>query len=258
MLRKYTDEQIEFIAANIKGRSRKEMVAMFNAHFGLELSIIQMASFLKNHHFKSDTRYTTEQIEWLAANVAGRQHSEVAALFNEHFGTDFPAAKILSLSMRHGLKNGLDYRLPKGSQVGKATQFKKGMTPWNKGMKGIKIGGEATQFKKGQRVWNYKPVGSERINADGYLDVKIADPNKWRGKHKIIWEAANGPVPQGHVLIFADGNPMNVTMDNLLLISRRELAIMNKRGLIGKSAELTKTGIMIADVYLKIGERKRR
>ena len=30
------------------------------------------------------------------------------------------------------------------------TQFKKGMTSWNKGTKGIMMGGVETQFKKGQ------------------------------------------------------------------------------------------------------------
>lgn len=64
--------------------------------------------------------------------------------------------------------------------------------------------------------------------------------------------------PKGHVVIFADGNQQNVTIENLLLVSRRELAVMNKRGLIANSAELTKAGVMVADIYLKIGERKRK
>ncbi|HML88912.1 MAG TPA: hypothetical protein PKA28_10745 [Methylomusa anaerophila] len=37
-----------------------------------------------------------------------------------------------------------------------------------------------------------------------------------------------------------------------------ELAVMNKQGLIAADAELTKTGVLIADVYLKIGERKKK
>jgi hypothetical protein len=46
-------------------------------------------------------------------------------------------------------------------------------------------------------------------------------------------------------------------LDNLILISRKELAVLNKNGLIHGSAELTRSGILIADIYLKYGERKR-
>ena len=90
------------------------------------------------------------------------------------------------------------------------------------------------------------------------MEIKIADPRTWKGKHKIIWEAANGPVPPGHVLIFADGNKLNVTLENLLLITRRELAVMNKKGLIANKAELTKAGVTVAGIFLKITERKKK
>ena len=60
------------------------------------------------------------------------------------------------------------------------------------------------------------------------------------------------------MVIFADRNQQNVTLENLLLVSRGELAVMNKRGLISGDSELTKTGVVIADIYLKIGERKRK
>lgn len=200
-------------------------------------------------------KYTAEHIEFIDANIKGRRHREMAAMFNEHFGTNFPASAILSLTYRHGLKNEIDCRFNKGHEP---TQFRKGMTPWNKGKKGVACGGEETQFEKGHKPWNYKPVGTERINGDGYIDVKIADPRTWKGKHIIIWEEANGPVPEGHVVIFADRDKLNVVLDNLLLVSRKELAVMNKRGLIANSAEMTKTGLAIADIYLKIGERKKR
>ena len=36
-------------------------------------------------------------------------------------------------------------------------QFKKGITAWNKGLKGIDIGGKETQFKKGQVPHNRLP-----------------------------------------------------------------------------------------------------
>ena len=200
-------------------------------------------------------KYTAEQISFISKNITDRPYKELADMFNSKFGTSKSVSALISWAFKNGLRNGRDAKFNTGYEP---TQFKKGMTPWNKGMKGINIGGIDTQFKKGQKGWNYKPVGTERINTDGYVDVKIADPRTWKGKHKIIWEAANGPVPPGHVLIFADGNKLNVTLENLLLITRRELVVMNKRGLIAKQAELTKAGVTVADIFIKISERKKK
>ena len=105
------------------------------------------------------------------------------------------------------------------------------------------------------------PIGSERVNADGYVDIKIQDGQQrknWKGKHILVWEDHNGPVPQGHAVIFGDRNPRNFEMDNLLLVSRKQLVRMNQRGLIQDDAQLTKTGIIIADIHNKIGERKKK
>ncbi|MHB8182844.1 MAG: HNH endonuclease signature motif containing protein, partial [Candidatus Desulforudaceae bacterium] len=105
-----------------------------------------------------------------------------------------------------------------------------------------------------------KPVGTERVNADGYVDIKIQDgkaQKNWRGKHLLTWEEHHGrPVPPGHAVIFGDRNRRNFNPDNLILVSRKQLAIMNKNNLIQGNAELTRTGIIIADVLKKIGDRK--
>ena len=193
--------------------------------------------------------YTTTEIQFLRDNVKGRSHAEITALFNKRFKTNLTLQQIKGTLKRYNLTTGRDGR------------FSPGHVPFNKGMKGLNIGGEATQFKPGNRPANWVPVGTERVNADGYVEVKIQDgklQKNWKGKHILLWEEANGPVPKGHALIFADGNRLNVTLDNLLLVSRKELAVINKRGLISNDPELTRTGVVVADVLLKIGERKRK
>ncbi len=203
----------------------------------------------------SNRKYTSEQLDFIRDNVTGRSFKELTELFNKRFGTDYPQSTVMSTAFRYGYRNGRDTRLNTGWEP---TQFQKGHVPYNKGLKKWYPGGEATQFKPGHKPWNYKPVGTERVNTDGYVEVKVSDPNKWRGKHLIIWEEANGPIPKGYAVIFADGDHQNVTLDNLMLVSRGQLAIMNKRGLISVNSELTKTGVIVADIYLKIGERKRK
>jgi hypothetical protein len=104
---------------------------------------------------------------------------------------------------------------------------------------------------------NYLPVGSERITKDGYAEIKIRNPRTWKAKHIIIWEKAHGKVPKGNAIIFADGNRLNLKLKNLLMVSRAELAVMNHLGLISTNAEITKVGKTIADIKIKIAERKK-
>jgi hypothetical protein len=85
--------------------------------------------------------------------------------------------------------------------------------------------------------------------------VKIANPDVWKVKKTIIWEAANGPIPKGYVVIFADRNKSNFDLDNLLLVSRKELMIMNRKSLIFPDQDLTKTGKAIAGLHMAINSK---
>jgi hypothetical protein len=174
-------------------------------------------------------------------------------VFNKKFGMSLEKSTFTSLVYRNGLHNGIDCRLNTGYVP---TQFPKGHKPWNKGKKGIVTGGKATQFKKGQVPVNYRPVGSERVNVEGYVEIKVADPKTWTYKHVFIWEEHNGQVPKGHVVIFGDGNRRNFDISNLILVSRRQLATLNKMRLVQKDAESTRTAVIIVDICHKINEKK--
>lgn len=190
---------------------------------------------------------TEEQAEFIKRNVKGIGNVELTNLFNEKFGTNVLESQIRAFKARNKLRSGLDGR------------FQKGHTPVNKGKKGICAKGcKATQFKKGHKPINYKPVGSERVNIDGYIEVKVADPNKWQLKHRVVWEKHNGKIPEGYVVIFLDNNKSNLDINNLLMISRKQLVFLNKNGLIKENSDLTKTGVLIADLLIKIGESKKR
>ena len=193
--------------------------------------------------------YTQEEFEFLDYH-SDMPRKELTALFNARFGTSLTLDAIKGFCTRHWLSAGTDGR------------FQPGGTSWNAGMKGVSYPGSVpTQFKKGHRPQTWVPIGSERINADDYVDVKITDEGlprrRWKGKHVLVWEEHNGPVPPGHCVILGDGNRRNFDADNLLLVSRGQLAIMNGMGLIQGSAELTRTGALIADVLHKVGERRR-
>lgn len=123
---------------------------------------------------------------------------------------------------------------------GGATRFKPGQVPWNKGTHYIPGGRSAeTRFKKGRpahEARNYLPIGSLRINADGYLERKMTDDpslapvRRWVPVHRLVWEAANGPVPHGHIVVFKGARTAvldEITLDRVECITRAEHARRN-------------------------------
>lgn len=110
-----------------------------------------------------------------------------------------------------------------------ATRFKKGMTPWNKGMDERQMRSSdaiercrKTQFKPGNIPHNIKPVGYERVTDEGYVLIKVEEGRQLVLKHRWVWQHAHGPIPAGHIIMFRDGNRLNCSLDNLELVSRQE------------------------------------
>jgi hypothetical protein len=200
----------------------------------------------------SPHNYTAAEIRFIKSKIKGRSYAEMTDLFNRRFGLSITLIQMQSVLGRHGITNGRDCR------------FVPGQTPSNKGKKGCcPADSEKGWFRPEHRSWNHKTIGTERINSDGYVDVRIRNPSgkswkNWKAKHRIIWEKAHGKIPRGHVVIFADGDRRNFALDNLLLVSRKELVMMNYLGLISGDKDLTKAGKTVADIHILIADRKRR
>lgn len=199
-------------------------------------------------------RYTNEEEHFLINNVKGITLKELTKKFNEKFNLNISEISIENKKRALKLKSGI---------VG--GQFKKGHKAFNKGKKWKEYltkeqqeKAKTTLFKKGNVPANHREIGSERINVDGYIEIKVGEPRKWRLKHKVIYEEYYGAIPKGYNVIFADGNKMNLSINNLLLVSDSELLIMNRNKLIYQDNELTKAGLNIAKVIKKTNKLKKR
>ncbi|MGV8956017.1 MAG: hypothetical protein ACOH2M_33300 [Cypionkella sp.] len=126
-------------------------------------------------------------------------------------------------------------------------QFKPGQTPVNKGRPQTewmpaesRKRTRATQFQAGRpahEARNYQPIGTERITKDGALERKVSDDpsvypaKRWVAVSRLVWEAANGPIPAGHAVVFKPGRASTevarITPDALELLSRGELMRRN-------------------------------
>lgn len=257
MSRRYPPEVHDFIAANVVGTTTRALAEMVNKKFDLGFTEAMMKSYKANHDLKSGTRcgkapgwskvYPPEVMNFLADNVTGRTSNDLVELLNHEFNTDYTVSQIRAYKKNHDLTSGIDCR------------FKPGTIPPNKGTKGVYAPGcEKGWFRRGNRPRNYLPVGSEVASTEGYVVVKVADPNVWEFKHKIVWRLEKGEIPEGKILTFLDGNKLNTNVSNLALITNDENLQMNRARLRSSEAECTKSGILVARLAVSTHKRIKR
>jgi hypothetical protein len=246
--RRYTARELRFIKSSLAKHSCSETAGLFNRRFESSITLNQLSSVIAYYKLGSGRchYYTAAQIRFLERRAAGRSFAELAGLFNRYFGTSLRLSQIRAACNNRGLANGRD------------TRIRPGTIPPNKGKKGYwPPGCEKGWFKPGRMPQTWLPVGSETVDKNGYTKVKTRNPKTWKFKHRVIWEKAYGKIPRGHKVIFADGDRLNFDLDNLVLVSCGELAVMNCCNLISTDKDLTKAGKAVADIKLLIAKRKR-
>lgn len=190
--------------------------------------------------------WTEDELAVLREYYPNERGQDVAARLGRSVSSVFQRARIEGLEKSEAfLASDLAGRIQRGKQSPAmiATRIQPGALPWNKGVKGstgTQEGCRATQFKAGRRPEdsaNYQPIGTLRVNADGYLERKVSDDQsvyparRWTPVHRLVWEAAHGPVPAGHIVVYRPGMKTvvaeEVTADRLECISRAENARRN-------------------------------
>ena len=189
-------------------------------------------------------------VAWIPADAPSRRHwtkAEIAEV-RRRYRDEGPSAiarnlgravsSVYQQANRLGLKADPELNRARAREglaiAGRRFRFQKGIVPWNKGKKIGPARGRAslTTFKKGNRPHTWKPIGTVTVRKDGYQWVKVRDghgynPHNFREAHVLLWEKHRGPVPKGKVLRFKDGNPRNLKLGNLHLISRRRNMQLN-------------------------------
>lgn len=178
--------------------------------------------------------WTEVELTLLRANYSDTITHDLATALGRPVQQVYAAARRLGLAKSEAFQaSDLSGRMLKGGRLSVATQFKPGQVSWNKGLKGVvgvQEGCRATQFRPGNKPATWVPIGSFRI-CDGVLQQKLNDvpgPNhlRWFPVHRLVWEAAHGTVPAGHLVRFVEGLQTTVleqiTLDRLECVSRAE------------------------------------
>lgn len=194
-------------------------------------------------------KYTDEEKAFMKEFVPGHSYAEIQKAFIEKFGWEITIGQVNSYIGNHHLN------------TGRTGCFEKGHVPSNKGKKmsaAVYEKAKGTMFRKGHTPHNYRPVGSERINRDGYIEVKVKDPKTWKLKHRLVWEAAYGEIPKDSIVIFRDGDKQNIDLDNLIMIKKSVNAVLNHTGMASCAGEVKESAIKLAELKIETSKARKR
>ena len=271
---RYPPEVHEFVKDHACKLRDQELAAACNDALGTHFTASSMKAFRGNHGYKNykkqwsseeywkyQTKYPQGMYEFIRDNSWGVSSQEMADMCNEKFGTHWTKDGMKQFRQRHGIKSGC------------TGWYQKGHPPGNKGKKLEEYVGEEraaeikkklapTQFKKGNAPMNELPIGSIVVNKEGYKLRKRQMEGtlweRWEFLHRAVWAEHNGPIPEGMMVIFRDGNRLNCDISNLTLVSKKENAALNKLGLRSEDPDLTDTGINLVRLRLAAKEAKKR
>lgn len=266
-MRKWPEEVVDWMRKNTSGRTTKELTILINQQgFDQKYGMVFTENMIKNAKsrfgFKSGTprgnpkgysaKYPEGMEEYIRSIAKGKEVGEIAKEVSEHFGIEFSASQCSTYKTNHGIVSGLDCR------------FKKGAEPANKGKK---MSPEQyrkcqpTMFRKGNIPANHMKAGEYTHTTDGYLIRKIKENGTQKERfefvHRKVWEENYGPIPEGKMVSFLDGNRENCDIENLVLLDNRENLEMNRSRLRFSHADLTKVGVNIAKIKVAVRKRKR-
>ena len=279
---RYSKEFLDWLRKVAPGRSLARIHGLIWARWRMRLSDCQLKNVFKNHGIRRfegmshkdmcaittvhEHKFPPELKDWLLSqDVTGITRAGMLDRINEHFGWDMTLTQLKGyLNRNHIALWGIE-----------AGQFRKG----HPSTKGVRMSAEqyrkcaATMFRKGNRPPNAVPVGTivtAKVTTgnreERYYKKKVAEPNKWKLLHRLVWEEHNGPIPKNHVITFLDGDWRNCGISNLMCISRGANCRANQDGLrFEGNPELTKSGLLVSELKTraikaekKLRKRKRK
>lgn len=272
MIYRYPQEVHDFVKANAPKMRDSMLADECNRALGTHFTASSIKAFRGNHGYRNgkkqwskeeywmyQTRFPKGLYEFVRDNSWGVSSKEMAEMVNEKFGTSFTQTGMKQFRQRHGIKSGV------------TGWYQKGHPPGTKGKTIEEICKHdpeklarvrSTQFKKGDRPMNEMPIGTVVANSQGYLirkkQMEGGQWDRWEFLHRAVWEEHKGPVPDGMIVMFKDGNKQNCDIGNLMLVSRGEIATMTKKGLRFEDPDLTEAAAGMVRLMISANKKRRR
>ena len=244
-----TREEWAWLEERYPSTATDELLDVFESEFGHRPKSCTVMAHMSDRGIRRDiprVEWDEGRIEWIRSFAPGHSESEISAEHERLYGTRLTREQVKSAKARFGARSGTH-----------GGRFEKGSVPFTKGKKWddymspeAQARSRAAAFKPGEVVdrrdgW-MKPIGYERVRGDGYIEVKVRDSRvdgpqrnapgmfncNYRMKHRVVWEEANGmPVPDGVMLVFADGDNRNFDPSNIVAVPRDLWAVIARQGI---------------------------
>ncbi|WP_339869009.1 HNH endonuclease signature motif containing protein [Pseudohongiella nitratireducens] len=253
----WTQPMLKRLKKHYQDHSYQHCTKLINDEFGTDWTHAQVHRAIRNHKIRTrrvtgeilrgrSRLFTPEQVDFITTNYKWLSRKAMVVALKNVYDLEVTERQVVAFVKNHKIKSG------------RSGHFKKGLKPHNTGTKGV-MKANSGSFKKGQVHPNQVPIGTvSRTTRDEYLKRKVAQPNTWVFVHIDTWEKHHGPIPDGYVVSFIDGDRENCDISNLELISRSVLAIRNKLGWSHVPAELKPTVTNLAKMKAAAGQAKRR
>ena len=220
-----------------RGRLLQETTDIINGEFGTSFRSCQIRGYLQNRGLKTGLgsskkgiRYfwKPEYEEFVRARL-DKSYDEIIGEFEEKFGIRLTWGQLGHFKWRNGLYSENDGR-----------------------------------YKAGHMPANVAPLGAEHRQTNNFIKVKVSDERhtgngsraNWKSKGQHEWEKAHGPMPEGCMIIFRDGDDSNYSVDNLVCVTKAQNETMNAIGARFRG-EYLETGVLMADISMAMNERVR-
>lgn len=267
---RYPPEVHEFVKEWAPKLRDQDLAELCNRELGTSFTTTGMKSFRGNHGYRNGQKQWTSEEYWkyqtywpagmyefIRDNSWGVSSREMAEIVNEKFGTQFTPNRMKSFRAKYKIRSGV------------TGWYQRGHSPGTKGKTIEEICGHdpeklawvrSTQFKKGHRPANEMDVGTVMVNSNGYKIRKVSmtgtQYERWEFLHRAVWEEHNGPIPDGMVVIFKDGDKSNCDISNLMLATRGEMAVITKKDLRSHDPDLTETAVYMARLQMAASKKK--
>ena len=246
----FNSAEVAWLKREIPKWPLHETVKRFNQAFDRDISYDQLRRANSRHKWGGANRklsrlFNDAELAWLKRVISKWSMDETVTRFNRTFNRDITYEQLRDANHRYrfGRANVKHFHNPPDAPTIERPILSE---RWRR------LGGNRRE------LWTIMikvpgPSPSKSHQTD------IQQKAHWMPKGRWVWEQANGPIPEGHVVAYLDGDPSNLDLDNLECVIQGAVSIVNMLnwpdGLEAEDADSRREKLLLAHARITAGKR---